>query len=191
MNPFRTCAVIAVAVTAAITVAACAADSTAPTRIASQSMPTSAQGGLTPLGDASMAEKTQRPEEPRSLVVTGVRTGTHDGFDRVVFDLEGEGTPGWFVDYTNSPTQQGSGTPIKVNGQTFLDVNIDGVVPINDSHHTTPEITTVEGTGSVTEVVNAGLSGDRAQFIVGLEKEGPYSVQILEDPLRIVIDIRT
>lgn len=63
--------------------------------------------GLTPLGDANPAMKTERPEAPAGLAVTGVRTGHHDTFDRVVFDLAGEGRPGWYVDYDETPRQPG------------------------------------------------------------------------------------
>ena len=67
--------------------------------------------GLTPLGNANTTVKTQRPEAPSQLMVVNVRVGSHEGFDRVVFDLVGSGEPGWFIDYTNKPSQQGSGTP--------------------------------------------------------------------------------
>ena len=78
-----------------------------------------------------LAAKSQRPSDAAQLVVTGVRVGAHEGFDRVVVDLEGEGDPGWFVDYTATPIQETAGLPLKVAGNAFLNINIDGTVGWN------------------------------------------------------------
>lgn len=150
---------------------------------------TSADAGLTPLGEADTTMKTLRPEEPSQLVVTGMRTGSHPGFDRVVFDLEGEGNPGWFIDYTASASQQGSGNPIAFEGTTALNVNIDGTVYPHEIGMQVPDLRTTGGSGNITQVISAGTFEGRSQFIVGLNKPTPYSVQILEDPKRLVIDL--
>ena len=52
-----------------------------------------------------------------------------------------------------------------------------------------PQIGTVQGTGSITEVISAGTFEGRSQFIISLDSQLPYSVEVLEDPSRIVIDI--
>jgi len=59
--------------------------------------------------------------------VTDVRLASHDGFDRVVFELESDGgTPGWFIGY-DEPTAQGSGNEVEVAGDASLTVLIDPV----------------------------------------------------------------
>lgn len=133
--------------------------------------------------------KTLRPSEPSQLIVTGVRTGSHSGFDRVVFDLEGEGNPGWFIDYTTSASQQGSGNPITFTGTTALNVNIDGTVYPHEIGKEAPNLSVTEGAGNITEVISAGTFEGRSQFIVGLNTSVPYSVQVLENPKRLVIDL--
>ena len=40
--------------------------------------------------------------------MTQIRTGLHDGFDRVVFEVEGTGAPGWDVRYVDEAAGQGS-----------------------------------------------------------------------------------
>lgn len=149
----------------------------------------SAGAGVTPLGDADTTRKTLRPEAPAQLVVSNVRVGSHPGFDRVIFDLSGSGDPGWFMDYTDSPVQQGSGNPIPHHGSVALNVNIDGTTYPFELGMEDPQIGTVQGTGSVTEVISAGTFEGRSQFIVSLDSQLPYSVEVLEDPSRIVIDI--
>ena len=133
---------------------------------------------INPLGEADMSMKTLRPEAPSELVVTKVRVGQHDGFERAVFELEGEGSPGWFVDYADNPKQQGSGQPINYAGDTALNVNIDGVVE-------------APAGGVITQVVNGRTYEGRSQFVIGMNQRKPYSVQVLETPTRLVVDIRS
>ncbi|WP_027004583.1 AMIN-like domain-containing (lipo)protein [Corynebacterium halotolerans] len=150
---------------------------------------TSADAGVTPLGNADSSMKTLRPEAPSQLLVTDVRVGSHEGFDRIVFDLTGEGTPGWFIDYTEQPTQQGSGHPIPYQGAVALNVNLDGMTYPFQLGMEDPGIGTVPGAGNVTEVISSGTFEGRSQFVVGLSDRLPYSVQVLENPQRVVIDI--
>lgn len=150
---------------------------------------TSTNAGLTPLGNANTSMKTLRPEAPSKLAVTDIRVGSHEGFDRVVFDLTGEGDPGWFVEYTEHPTQQGSGHAVNYAGTIALDVNIDGVSYPHNLGIEDPQLGTVEGDGNITEVRSEGTFEGRSQFVIGLHEQLPYSVQILEDPQRVVVDI--
>ena len=145
--------------------------------------------GLTPLGDANTTMKTQRPEAPAQLMVVNARIGSHEGFERVVFDLAGSGTPGWFIDYTEEPYQQGSGSPINYEGSVALNVNIDGTAYPFELGMEDPQLGRIPGGENVTEVISMGTLEGRSQFIIGLEKESAYSVQVLEDPKRLVVDI--
>lgn len=146
--------------------------------------------GLTPLGDANTTLKTERPGAPSQLLVTNIRTGKHEGFERVVFDLEGTGTPGWFIDFTDRPTQQGSGNTVKVDGDAALNVNIDGTVLPFEVGHDDPGLKTTDGHGGfITQVVPVGTFEGRSQFFIGLKGQHAYSVQALKEPTRLVIDI--
>jgi len=78
------------------------------------------------MGTPSLEDQQHMPEGLGNLIPTGVRVGAHDGFTRVVIDLEGEGEPGWFTSYTDSPAQQASGKPVEVKGNTFLNLGIEG-----------------------------------------------------------------
>lgn len=145
---------------------------------------------LQPLGTADSSPKTQRPSEPAQLAVAGVRVGNHEGFDRVVVDLSGDGDPGWFVDYASTPVRGTIGRAMAVSGQAFLNINIDGTVSPAVAG-LEPQVAVVQpgSTGNIVDVVNAGVSEGRSQIVVGLRSEAAYSVQVLEDPKRLVIDI--
>ena len=143
-----------------------------------------------PLGTADPAPKTQRPSASAQLAVAGVRVGAHEGFDRVVVDLEGEGTPGWFVDYTSTPIQETVAQPLQVAGNFFLNINIDGTVaPVELGKDNNAPVTMTGDTGNVIDVINAGTYEGRSQIVVGLRSDLPYSVQVMEDPMRVVVDI--
>ncbi|WP_244977426.1 AMIN-like domain-containing (lipo)protein [Corynebacterium lizhenjunii] len=173
----------------ALVLGACSAPAPAPST-QTAALRTAPAAGLTPLGDANTELKTQRPAAPSQLVVADVRTGKHETFERVVFDLVGTGEPGWFIDFTDTPTQQGSGKTIQVSGTSVLNVNIDGTVLPFELNVPDPRLGTVSGQGGfVTEVVPAGTFEGRSQFFIGLKGPHAYSVQVLKEPTRLVIDI--
>ncbi|WP_408936407.1 hypothetical protein [Corynebacterium tuberculostearicum] len=166
----------------------CAAHESNPTTMAASAD----NSQLNPLGQANMEMKTLRPQAPSELTVTDVRIGRHEGFERVVFELDGGGAPGWFVDYADTPTQQGSGKTIDYSGETALNVNIDGVVYPFEAGKDDPRIGVVDAPteGIVTQVVNGGTYEGRCQFVIGMTSRKPYSVQVLDNPTRLVVDIR-
>lgn len=141
------------------------------------------------LANADASPKTTRPAAPARLAVTGLQTSSHEGFDRVVVNLDGDGEPGWFADYVPSPTQQTVGTPLEVKGSAFLNVYVDGTVYPQDIGRSDVDANHAEGTGSIVEVVNAGTSGGRSQIVIGLKSNAPYFVRAVENPTRLVIDI--
>ena len=176
-----------VAVAAACGACGAVSDGAGNTLMGSISSPTTQ---AQPLGTADPAPKTQRPSVPSRLAVVGVRVGAHEGFDRVVVDLEGDGDPGWFVDYTSTPMQETVGQPLQVAGNFFLNINVDGTVyPFELGKDNDVPVTMAGDTGNVIDVISAGTYEGRSQIVVGLRSELPYSVQVLENPKRVVVDI--
>ena len=142
-----------------------------------------------PLGTPDSSPKTKRPDEPAQLVVTGIRVGSHQRFDRVVLDLGGSGSPGWYVTYVPTPMQATVGRPLDVRGSAFLNINVDGTVYPFEAGVDTVPVDTSGASGNVVDVVNAGTYEGRSQVVVGLRSAKPYSVQVLENPTRLVVDI--
>lgn len=145
--------------------------------------------GVAVSGGGDLARKTARPDTPAQLMVESVRVASHDGFDRVVFDLVGSGEPGWFSDYTTTPTQQGSGRPVPFEGAVALNVHIDGTTYPFELDREDPQIGTVAGAGRVNQVISAGTFEGHSQFVVGVREKLPYSVEVLQEPHRLVIDV--
>lgn len=144
--------------------------------------------------DAAAADTASKQVEPElgSISVTDVRVGTHHGYDRVTFEVEGDGLAGWFVEYDDDPRSQGTGFPIEVEGATSLFLRISSVwLPPDapeDIEQWAGDVPGPEG-GVVLEVVDDVIFEGIHTFAIGLDEELPFTVERFEDPQRIVVDI--
>jgi hypothetical protein len=129
------------------------------------------------------------------LGLTGVRVARHPGFDRVVFDLGGTGTPGWRVEYTTRPRSDGSGEPVRLKGAVFLQVALrgmglpegTGLAPFGDSTTRLPGT----GTQGIAEIAPGGVfEGDQLAFIGLTGAKRPFRAFALANPARVVVDVR-
>ena len=68
-----------------------------------------------------------------AVTVTDIRIGAHEGFDRVVYEFGGTGTPGWTVGYVEQAIQDGSGAEVEIGGTSILAVTITGAAYPFDS----------------------------------------------------------
>lgn len=126
------------------------------------------------------------------VTVTTIRTGAHDGFDRVVFEVEGTGLPGWDIRYVDEAASQGSGAPVQVEGDAILQVTIAGVgypTETGIEEYDGSEPLPGQGTEVVTEVVwDTTFEGTSVAF-VGTTEETPFRAYLLENPTRVVLDV--
>ncbi len=128
------------------------------------------------------------------LGIEDVRIGSHEGFDRIVFEFTGEGKPGYFIRYEDVPTQQGSGNPINVSGSPKLSIDLRGIGYPFDFNKTDFPSGPVrpEKTKGINEVVGAGTFEGQTQYVVGLKgKKLPFKVFTLSNPTRLVIDFES
>ncbi|MGY1740796.1 MULTISPECIES: AMIN-like domain-containing (lipo)protein [unclassified Blastococcus] len=138
-----------------------------------------------------------RPDEQDAsadarVTVSDIRTGRHDGFDRVVFEVGGAGLPGWDVRYVDDPASQGSGDPVDVAGDAVLQVTITGAGYPYDTgveEFSGPDPLPGSGTAVVTEVAfDATFEGTTVAF-VGTTARSPFRVYLLEGPARVVVEV--
>lgn len=140
---------------------------------------------------ADIEADTETASPDASVTVSDIRLGGHGGFDRVVFEVGGTGTPGWDVQYVDAASSQGSGAAIEVAGDAVLQVTLTGAGY--------PYATGVEeyaggpltgaGTTTVSEVVwDATYEGTSVAF-VGTTARNPFRVYALSDPARVVVEV--
>lgn len=130
-----------------------------------------------------------------ALTVTDIRLGRQPGFDRVVYELGGTGSPGWQVAYTDSAVQDGSGKSVDVAGRAILEVRILGSAYPFDSTVAPfdgPDPVTDPGTPAITGVYKKLVYEGVTQSFIGIDADQPpFSVTALADPPRLVVDIAT
>jgi hypothetical protein len=122
-----------------------------------------------------------------------LRFGVHDGYDRIVLDLAGEGKPGWLGRYVEDPTQVAAGEPVYLLGNDYLLILVNGVVyPTEDfaQPFEGPRTITPQTGGVVKEVRYGSVFEGQVEIWVGLASDEPFRVFRLEDPTRVVIDIQ-
>ncbi|MHA7132473.1 AMIN-like domain-containing (lipo)protein [Oerskovia turbata] len=128
-----------------------------------------------------------------ALTVTDIRIGRHDGFDRVVYELGGTGTPGWRVEYVPEALDDGSGEVVDVAGSGTLLVSISGSGYPHETGQTEFSASPVRaaGTQQVEEVVFRGVFEGYAKSFIGTDTaDNPFRVYALTNPTRVVVEIR-
>jgi hypothetical protein len=134
---------------------------------------------------------TEEASADAAVTVNDIRLGGHDGFDRVVLQVGGTGTPGWDVRYVDEATSQGSGHELDIAGDAVLQVSLTGAGYPYETHvdeYAAPPLT-APGTSAVTEVVfDATFEGTSLAF-VGTVAKNPFRVYALENPTRVVLEV--
>jgi hypothetical protein len=126
------------------------------------------------------------------LSPVNLRFGVHDGYDRVVLDLEGTGKPGWLSQYVDVPRAEGSGSVVTLAGTAYLQTTVKGVTyptEVGAKPYIGLQRFSPASAGVVKEVVYGSVFEGQAEVYIGLASKQPFRVFLLENPTRIVIDI--
>lgn len=145
-----------------------------------------------PFGDTATVTNLETEGTPGPSL-TDVRIGDHEGFVRIVFDLSGDGTPMYLVGYEDPPFLATSGDVVPVDGEAFLAVHFSPALRYE------PETLVPTYVGDL--VLDPGLDPiERVVFIddfesamvwvIGLTAEKQFTVEVLQNPLRVVVDIQ-
>jgi len=139
---------------------------------------------------SSTATRTVTRTSQPTPQLTGIRTGQHASFDRVVFDLAGA-APGYRVGYVRQVKADGSGKVVETRGRANLLLRL---IP-TDAHDAEGHATY---TGSKRFVVNypalreVAFAGDfeaTVSIALGISHKSGFRVLTLHQPTRIVVDI--
>jgi hypothetical protein len=120
-----------------------------------------------------------------------MRTATHDGFDRVVFDLQPD-IPGYHVEYVDRPTYTcGSGEALFLEGEAWLLIRLQPAQAHTDAGEAT--IAQRRRTLDLPVIREAAMTCDfeaDVSWVFGLTAPGGYRVSELRNPVRLAIDVR-
>lgn len=128
--------------------------------------------------------------------VANVRTGQHYCFDRLVIDLSGP-VAGYTVRYVPQVVQDGSGFPVPLRGQAFLQLTANSPAYDEGGNPTynpadRNELTNVTGYQTFRQVAWAGSFEGYTTLGLGVRARLPFRVFTLEGPdagSRLVVDV--
>jgi hypothetical protein len=126
-----------------------------------------------------------RPRGAGQAVLIQVRTGRHQGFDRVVFEFR-DGLPGYQVGYVEEVVSA-DGAPLR--GEAFLLVTFDGARASEPGGGATFQLAKPRpGYRSIKHVQPVEDAGGRVRFGIGLGAVAGYKVSELP-PDRMYVDV--
>lgn len=118
--------------------------------------------------------------------LTDARAGDHDDFDRFVLELPGEPI-GWQVEWVDDPRHP-SGEPVDVRGDAHLTVHVTATANWGDGDYDGPDRVAIDGDVATEAVLTEDFEG-MLTWVVGLQREAPFAVDVLDDPQRFVLDV--
>jgi hypothetical protein len=127
-----------------------------------------------------------RPRGAGQAVLIKVRTGRHEGFDRVVFEFR-DGLPGYQVGYVEEVINA-AGAPVGLRGEAFLLVTFDGAHASEPGGGTFQLAKPRPGYRSIKHVQLVDDAGGRVRFGIGLGAVAGYKVSELP-PDRMYVDV--
>lgn len=190
---------------AALLLAACAGTEPepagSPTPRATASATPSATPSPTPTPDAGTGDPEAAEDVPWDnptegtaadgswLTATDLRTGSHEGFDRVVLELSGTGSPGFLAHRSAVAVEDPTGDTLDLEGEGYLGVVVTGLASPPEGGLAAG--TAVPGISVVTGAEFSGVFEGESQLWLGLtDPEAPYRVFTLTNPTRLVIDVQ-
>jgi hypothetical protein len=123
-----------------------------------------------------------------------VRMGVHPeqgGWERIVFEFDGANLPPATIQYVQGASACGSGQPVSLPGSTVLQVRISQAAAHNSAGNATIASFDMKGPG------NTILEGKQTcdfegvvTWALGLKGKQNFKVTTLQNPTRLVIDIK-
>lgn len=137
------------------------------------------------------------PGTGETAFLTDARLGRHEGFERLVLEFD-EAAPEYRIEYIDGPViESPSGQEIEVEGDTYLMVtmspatgfDLSGDAP--EDTYQGPDRFGSADTFAIEEVVKTEDFENVMSWVIGMDDILPFGVTVLENPFRLVIDIRT
>lgn len=155
-----------------------------------------ASAGPDGCGQAHWGSLAQGDAELGPGHLVAARSGRHECWDRVVFELDGPAT-GYSVAYADRVVEDGSGAPLPVPGGARLQVTLHHPAYDQQANPTFPgrvgrQVADVRGYSTLRAVVYGGSFEGYSTFGVGTRARLPFRVFTLDGPGphgRIVLDV--
>ena len=130
-------------------------------------------------------------DDARVSLLVSVRAARHEGFDRIVWELEGD-MPGVHVEYVDEPVRAcGSGEPVPLPGDAWLEVRMSPANAHTDAGRATiAERRRATGLPVVLEIVQTCDFEAVVSWVLAVRSPEPFRLTRLDDPSRLAVDVR-
>jgi hypothetical protein len=128
---------------------------------------------------------------PDIPVLTGIRTGVHPTFDRIVLDFSGP-RPQVSSQFVDELIQDGSGNVEWLTGAAFAEVHATPAQAHDEAGHSSSAGPRKFRTSNLTNVMAVSITGDFEGVVsvgVGMRKQTWVKAFTLSAPARVVIDV--
>jgi hypothetical protein len=129
---------------------------------------------------------------PTIPTLTGIRTGQHPGFDRIVLDFAGGPAPTVTSEFTDELIADGSGEIFWLTGEYFLSVVSTPAYAHDQAGNPTYPGPDRLRTRNLRNVMAVGVTGDFEGYVsvgLGLRTQTWARAFTLTSPTRVVIDV--
>jgi hypothetical protein len=126
---------------------------------------------------------------PVTPTLVAIRAGHHPGFDRIVYEFEGGLPSSSRVRYVDKLISDGSGRRVRIAGRAVLKVRFGGA----QAHDAQGETVLKRKAFALPNIMTTVRAGDFEAVVtygIGLAKRTDFQVFRLQDPARVVIDVR-
>lgn len=166
--------------------------STTPTTESATTAAPTTTAACVPDGNA-LAQTSDDPLLMSGLVGVDIRTAVHPCFERIVIELGGTGDfPGWSVQYVDDPVRLGeSNNFVSIAGAATLQVILRAWMPsMEGDGYTGPIDFFPDNVAHILELRETENFEGVCIWSIGLDAEYPFTVDVLQSPARLVIDVQ-
>ena len=153
-------------------------------------------GGNPPSGDPPTVivwelGTTEVVRETEVSTLIDVRVGSHDAYDRLVFEFDGP-VPGYRIEYVDAPTWQcGSGEEVWLDGDAWLEIDLVPAAAHTEEGEPTVDFHTLEADLDVLLVAERTCDFEAVvTWVAGTSSPDGYRVLELSSPSRLVVDFK-
>ena len=121
-----------------------------------------------------------------------VRSARQPGYDRTVFEFDGDALPGYHIEYVDRPVRQcGSGDTVPLPGDAWLQIRFE---PANaHTEEGRPTVADRDQSPDLALLKRLRLICDfeaQVEWVLALAAPNPYRVLELSGPTRLVLDVQ-
>jgi hypothetical protein len=150
------------------------------------------EGAAAPERDWTSAPVRAEHRVTAVATLRAVRTARHDGFERIVFEFEGDELPSYEVRHADGPARDcGSGYDIALPGDARITIRFEPARAHDDEGRAT--VVDRDRSPGYPRLLRLRTTCDfeaHLDWVAALDGAAPFGVLELRDPARLVVDLR-